>query len=282
MYKNQLSGLNWYGQSPVSVNKYFIFASIVLIVTFSWMEPSGASGIGFWKGLFFWTIQISILIPLLVATQLYTANYFQINYQYAPWIQTALAGLIGSIIFVPLAYYIDLVLGIPEDSPNLTFIGGLLDEATGVIFPVTMTWVALNSPWIFQLDFSKNQSAVVSKETLEPDSICESNKNLQNRFIHELKSRAKGELISISSELHYLRVNTTDKEVMFLYNLKDAINEIPPDSGVRIHRSHWISRAHLVKITKVNGIAKCILSNGKVLPISRRNYSVVKKLIESR
>jgi DNA-binding LytR/AlgR family response regulator len=68
---------------------------------------------------------------------------------------------------------------------------------------------------------------------------------------------------------------------MFLYNLKDAIEELPSDAGVQIHRSHWVSRDHLKDLTKRNGSFEATLSNGKRLPVSRRKYAEVKDLVSS-
>jgi DNA-binding LytR/AlgR family response regulator len=68
---------------------------------------------------------------------------------------------------------------------------------------------------------------------------------------------------------------------MFLYNLKDALEQLPADAGVQIHRSHWVSREHVKDLTKKNGSWECTLSNGKRLPISRRKYSEIKDLLGS-
>ena len=40
---------NWLDSTTVSVEKYFIFSSIALIIVFAWMEPAGAAGLGFGK-----------------------------------------------------------------------------------------------------------------------------------------------------------------------------------------------------------------------------------------
>jgi len=66
---------------------------------------------------------------------------------------------------------------------------------------------------------------------------------------------------------------------MFLYNLKDAVDELPSEAGVQIHRSHWVAKGQVREVKKTNGNFECILSNGKRLPISRRKYSEVKELL---
>lgn len=276
---------SWFHSTSVSVERYFIFSSLALIVIFAWMEPSGAAGIGLWKGLVFWTIQVSILIPLLITVQHLASHYIKFKVAHLPWVQTFLSGVISSLIFVPIGYILDTLFAIPgNESPDGLW-AGLLDEAGGVLVPVTVTWLALNAPWIFQLDFSRSQpqapGPVKGEQSAPPSGIT----SPHSRFIEELQSRASGDLISISSELHYLRVTTTETEVMFLYNLKDAIEELPADSGVQIHRSHWVAKEHIKALKKQGGASKqnggtteCVLSNGKRLPVSRRKYAEVSAL----
>jgi hypothetical protein len=273
---------NWLDSTTVSVEKYFIFSSIALIIVFAWMEPAGAAGLGFGRGLVFWTIQISILIPLLIATQHFISRYSNFRSVNSPWIQTAIGGVVAASLFVPLAFSLDLLFGIPDDTAGGGIIAGLLDEASGVVVPVTITWLALNAPWILQLDFSKERRTTHPLPQDHSDQCPAITTDQTGRFIQELTTRASGDIISISSELHYLRVTTTDSEVMFLYNLKDAIDELPAGLGIQIHRSHWVSMEHVTKLSKRNGATECLLSNGKSLPVSRRKYSEVKELLAAR
>lgn len=269
----------WFDATAVSVEQYFFFSSLALVLIFAWMEPASSAGIGFGRGLIFWTLQISILIPLLIAIQHLASHHVTLKVPLTPWIQTALSGVVAALLFVPIAYFLDTVFAIPEDDISMGIVRGLLDEASGVVVPVTVTWLALNAPWILQLDFSKKRTESAPQE-LEPHEAKTSIDAVQpTRFLQELRSRASGDLISISSELHYVRVVTTDTEVMFLYNLKDAIGELPSNAGVQIHRSHWVSRGHIKDLSRKNGCSECTLSNGKRLPVSRRKYSEVKDLL---
>jgi DNA-binding LytR/AlgR family response regulator len=199
----------------------------------------------------------------------------------APWAHTAFAGVVAALLFVTLAYFLDFLFAIPDDAASMDILPGLLDEASGVIVPVTVTWLALNAPWIFQLDFSNQRAEAVAAKQDQHAAPPSSEIEQSSRFLKELRNRASGNLISISSELHYLRVVTTDTEVMFLYNLKDAIEELPENSGVQVHRSHWVAREHIKQLTKKNGNSVCILSNGSSLPVSRRKYAEVKVLLAS-
>lgn len=272
---------NWFNSTAVSVERYFFFSSLALIVTFAWMEPSGAAGLGFGKGVVFWTIQISILIPLLIAVQRATSHHIILRLPKAPWIQTVLSGVVAALLFVPIGYLLDTLFAIPDDASSMSLLAGLSDEASGVVVPVTVTWVALNAPWICHLDFSRRIEEVTSKNFDTPAVTTKESAEHPSRFVQELRSRASGDLISLSSELHYIRAVTTDMEVMFIYNLRDAIEELPCNAGVQIHRSHWVAKHHIKELTKKNGSSECALSNGKRLPVSRRKYSEVRNLLGS-
>jgi hypothetical protein len=165
--------------------------------------------------------------------------------------------VVASLLFVPIAYSLDLLFAIPDDVSSDSILLGLIDEAAGVLVPVTITWIALNAPWIFQLDFSLKPPEVAPAQPGDSKKNLSEDTQQTGRFLQELRNRASGDLISISSELHYLRVTTTDAEVMFLYNLKDAIEELPSNSGVQVHRSHWVSRDHVKQLTKKNGNTEC-------------------------
>ena len=271
--------LPWLSSSAVPVEKYFLTSSLTLILLFAWMEPAGAAGIGFWKGIIFWTVQISILIPLLIGVQHSVSHYLILPTPHSTWIQTVVSGIIGSLIFVPLGYFLDFLFAVPNNESPLGVAYGLLSEASGVVLPVTVTWLALNAPWIFELDFSRKRLIDSAKSLNSSTRLTLDENPKTTRFLEVLNSRASGELISISSELHYVRVVTTDTEVMFLYNLKDVIEELPTEAGVQIHRSHWVARGQVREVNKKNGTYECVLSNGKKLPISRRKYSEVKELL---
>lgn len=279
MSETKTERARWFDSTAVSVERYFLFSSLALVVVFAWMEPAGAAGLGFARGLVFWAIQISILIPLLIAIQHGASRYLTFKASGSPWIQTALSGVVAALLFVPVAYVLDMLFGIPEDSSSSGILLQLCDEAAGVVVPVTVTWLALNAPWIYQLDFSRRPPGVSTEHPIPQPVRALQDASESGRFLKELKTRTSGDLISISSELHYVRVITTESEVMFLYNLKDAIDELPADAGVHIHRSHWVSRRHIKELSKRHGISECILSNGKKLPVSRRKYVEVRELL---
>lgn len=75
-------------------------------------------------------------------------------------------------------------------------------------------------------------------------------------------------IIALSAEDHYVRVRTARGQALVLMNLSDAIAALGPDSGVRIHRSHWVCRgiAEAARDNSRHGVA---VGDNMLLPVSR-------------
>jgi DNA-binding LytR/AlgR family response regulator len=79
------------------------------------------------------------------------------------------------------------------------------------------------------------------------------------------------------SELHYLRIVTTQGETLQLYNLQNAIDELKDlYDGLQTHRSYWVNKAHVDKIIGKASDRKILTKQGHLIPISRRQYTAVK------
>nr|WP_239029977.1 LytTR family DNA-binding domain-containing protein [Nereida sp. MMG025] len=85
----------------------------------------------------------------------------------------------------------------------------------------------------------------------------------------------RGDLISISSEDHYIRICTTKGEEMILLRLSDAVREVGDTAGLQVHRSHWIATDHVRMVHKLKDRAEITLSNDRVIPVSRRYLQAV-------
>jgi DNA-binding LytR/AlgR family response regulator len=58
--------------------------------------------------------------------------------------------------------------------------------------------------------------------------------------------------------------------------LADAIRELPPESGMQVHRSWWIAYKAARKIEKEAGRANLRLPDGTQVPVSRTYQAAVK------
>jgi len=270
----QLSG------TKVSVERYFFVASCFIAVVFAWLEPEGASGIGVLKGVAFWIVQFSILIPLLIFVHKHLLASLSRRITSNPWFVTTAAGIVGSIIFSPVAFGLDYLFGIPEDDSTGNLFFDILDELSAIIIPVTVSWVGLNVPWILRLSFVPTPIGVGESKEKAPSLATTENSvaTIQPEdlgFSSLVRKSIGGELVSMTSELHYVKVKTTVGNGLLLYNLRDAISEVDPASGIQIHRSHWVALSHITKLKKVKDGYVCELSSGDIFPVSRRRVSEV-------
>jgi hypothetical protein len=256
----------------ISVPRYFGFAAAILAVVFAWLEPIGASELGFLRGFLFWSIQMGILIPLLIMLQKLIASSTRWE---NPWVGTFAAGALGAMIFSPVAYLLDVLFGVPEPSSTLGVIPEVLDEFGTIAPPIIVVWLGLNAPWILKLSFHDELKQVVVESSLASPPTCTA------PFLDLVAREVGGDILSISSELHYVRVRTSTGSGMLLYNLRDAIRDLAGIAGTQIHRSHWVAQKHIARVEHKNGQKVCVLTDGTQLPISRRRQQEVLAFIEA-
>jgi hypothetical protein len=76
-------------------------------------------------------------------------------------------------------------------------------------------------------------------------------------------------ILALSAEDHYVRVRTDRGEALVLINLAVAITALGEEAGVRIHRSHWVSR-RLAEAASLRASRRGVrVDNDTVLPVSR-------------
>jgi DNA-binding LytR/AlgR family response regulator len=97
-------------------------------------------------------------------------------------------------------------------------------------------------------------------------------------FENRLSKYQTANLYAISSQDHYLNVQTDEGSELILMRLSDALVELSHRDGVQIHRSHWVARAGVAK----HNAASVTLHNNNTLPISRSNAAAAKAFFAQR
>jgi len=95
-------------------------------------------------------------------------------------------------------------------------------------------------------------------------------------LLERLPFEKRGALVSISVEDHYVRVRTTTGEEMLLLRLSDAVREVGPTDGLRVHRSHWIALDQVKAAARKGDGALLSMTHGPDIPVSRANVSAVR------
>jgi hypothetical protein len=225
-----------------------------------------------------WTAQVAIPLVLLISTHLLLSQISAFDRR-NPWLKLTVSGVLGSLLFAPAALTLDFLFGVDDwDEIQTTsqLLKLLLDEIHGVLFPVTLVWIGINAPRVIGLDFSQRAATQTSSQEVVPTG---NEQRQSDGFLDLLPGEIGTDVIYLMSELHYLRVVTTKGSTLVLYNLRDAVQELPADAGLQPHRSYWIALRHVGKLLKHEGKAFLQLSDGSLVPISRRRLNEVKARI---
>ncbi|MGY3585907.1 hypothetical protein ACVIGB_005033 [Bradyrhizobium sp. USDA 4341] len=108
-----------------------------------------------------------------------------------------------------------------------------------------------------------------AQPTSPPDVRC----SIRSKLPFALRSAA---ILSLSAEDHYVRVRTDRGEALILIRLADAVAALGPETGVRIHRSHWVAHTAVRGLTRQSGRLGVQLDDNLVLPVSRAGQKLMR------
>jgi hypothetical protein len=85
-------------------------------------------------------------------------------------------------------------------------------------------------------------------------------------------------ILALSAEDHYVRVRTDRGEALILMNLAVAIAALGENAGVRIHRSHWISRPLAEAALQHGSRGSVCVDDNTLLPVSRAGRKLLQNI----
>lgn len=91
---------------------------------------------------------------------------------------------------------------------------------------------------------------------------------------------ARGELLALSIEDHYLNVYTSNGHAKINYSLAEAVTELENAQvdGLRIHRSHWVAKQALGRVVSDGHGYVAHVSNGLELPVGPTYVGLLKSV----
>lgn len=214
-----------------------------------------------------WQLQTCVPMALLVIAQLCLGRCSALEGT-SPWLQLGLSGLLGTLVFTPLALGLDIALVGGSERFDWPALRG---EYLAVAPPVVVCWIAINVPW--QTGFRLQRSG-------KPAPVDVDDAPLPG-FYQLLVPAMRTELIYLEAELHYLAVVTTTGRSLILYNLRDAVAELPTYQGIQTHRSYWVALDHVRGLKRRDRQGEVQMSNGDSVPVSRRNLAEVDAALTS-
>ncbi len=96
-------------------------------------------------------------------------------------------------------------------------------------------------------------------------------------ILQRLPVDKRGDLVALSVEDHYVRIRTIRGEEIVLLRLSDAMNEVAPQSGLQVHRSHWVASAAITAARREGDRAVLSMTHGPDIPVSRRYVPALKE-----
>ena len=112
----------------------------------------------------------------------------------------------------------------------------------------------------------------------EAQFVVETGKNSIEGFLKRLPLEFQdARLYALSSEDHYLRVHTDRGEELILMRLADAVRELDAAAGMQTHRSWWVARDGIAKISNFDGKQTLTLKSGATALVSRSRKSAFRE-----
>lgn len=100
-------------------------------------------------------------------------------------------------------------------------------------------------------------------------------------FLSRLSRELDGDLIYVKTDGHYLTAHTTSGSCSILMRFADAVADLG-ELGMRVHRSYWVARHHVIESTVRDNRVLLRLTGGYEVPVSRTYVPAVQAAIADR
>lgn len=176
-------------------------------------------------------------------------------------------------IYIPLAIVLAVVFALVE--------GGTLQGAEVIWHgAIVIAWVVLSAViglfvfWVYFLP----QAGI----DVQPEQIWSYRKTTSCRLQSHLSPEVRGRVLQMLAENQYVRVFTERGEELIRLSLSEAVELVPEDAGLRVHRSHWIATDRMASVKFESGNPKLITTDGAQLPVSRARVDDVRSALSLR
>ena len=248
----------------LSPRRYFFTAAVALGLIFALIVDSDEGPI--LTRLLTWQLQSCLPMALLLVSHLLLLRLERFE-RLGAWQQLALSGIVGSLLFSPLALFLDT--SVFADGSEAFTARELGDKFLSLAPPVTLTWLAINAPFVlgFRLRVSASSGESSPQTGAAPVETA--------AFMRLVPQDLRGPVLYLQAELHYLAVVTDTGRSLVLYNLRDAIDELGAVAGLQTHRSYWVARSAIESYRREGRQGVLRLRNGDAVPVSRRRMREV-------
>lgn len=265
--KIQLRRIDWRGVLK-GIPIFSLVGGIIIVV----LEPDHSKDLAFVTAIGLWSFHLFFVLSLFVGC-LSLAQQAGLREP----IPIVGATLVLPWLFAPISLLLDNGFGKPDE--ELTSGAGLwsayLSEVSAVA-PVSIVAALIMAGFLYR------QASV----RLAPDESPENTSLQEPRaladLIPSLPTGLGDDIIRMHAQDHYVEVVTAAGRGMVLERFGDCVARLETLDGIQCHRSHWIRLQHVKELTRSGSAYACKLGNGDEVPVSRRRYTALKRLLESR
>jgi hypothetical protein len=97
------------------------------------------------------------------------------------------------------------------------------------------------------------------------------------RLMARLPVGARGDILALEAEDHYVRVHTSRGSALILMRMADALEELDLLEGMRVHRSWWVAKAAIAAAQARGRRMSLTLSNGVIAPVTRDAAPLIRR-----
>ena len=177
-------------------------------------------------------------------------------------------------LFQPVLLNGRVVREMPPFEFEVSFLLNYLKQWSGVF----MLWIVVNYGAVHLLGLCRFGYGR-KPASLKTDEASQSHAS-QTPFQDRIPSDLGKEVIALKAEDHYIRVYTPLGDTLVLYRFSDAIKELSPSSGLRVHRSFWINTGFVQSVDTSKRTPVITMSNGLEIPVSQTYKEAAKLVLE--
>lgn len=195
-----------------------------------------------WR-LVYWGGLIALAILLAVLFRMF---WRLVLHRRPEWQEDFCVAALLAVTFGPCGFVLSRFIGGAAAQEAL----GLLGVIVSVLTVCVVTIVLRHKIW---------EKRAVGDNVVSPDRLLERLPDVGG---------TDTKLWRISSDNHHIRViMQSGQEHRLLMRLKDAVQETTPQSGICVHRSHWVAKEAVVGVKKVDGKDVVALTCWTQLPV---------------
>ncbi|WNO07628.1 LytTR family DNA-binding domain-containing protein [Teredinibacter sp. KSP-S5-2] len=259
--------------------KTFLVSALSLIVLFTLVEPDETARYGIAMSLLFWTCHIGTGLVILYLASYWIRN--KVTSKLSPLTLVSISGLIGAVICAPIYTWFDVIFP-SVDKASMSWLSNKGQESTAWALLEEFTQMGpifLASWFIMNIPLFTRKNTPYSNEKVEKTEQKSYNSQKENEnkkvLLDKLPSVIGRDIVSVSSDLHYINIETAKGKALILGSIK-AVAEVFQNEGIQVHRSHWVAYKHVSKLHINGDKAYCLTSTGSKIPVSRSKRKAVK------